>query len=93
MKFFCIGILQQPIGTSQIPCQEFFKFAKLIKKIQNELESQKRNASRSLPVSQCVSFYQCPSYVKRLTVWMYLHIVTQNSLFCAANHNTARDFM
>jgi hypothetical protein len=53
MKFFGIGILQQPIGTLQIPsrvCKEFFKFAKLIRKIPNELGSQKRNASRSLPV-------------------------------------------
>jgi hypothetical protein len=29
---------------------EFFKFAKLIRKIPNELGCQKRNASRSLPV-------------------------------------------
>ena len=50
MKF---GILQQPIGTLQIPSrdlQRVFKFAKLMRKIQNELRSQKRNASRSLPV-------------------------------------------
>jgi hypothetical protein len=36
----CIGILQQPIGTLQIPsrvCKEFFKFAKLMRKIPNEL--------------------------------------------------------
>jgi hypothetical protein len=54
MKFSGIGILQQPIGTLQIPsrvCKEFFKFAKLIRKIPNELGSQRRNASRSLPVS------------------------------------------
>ena len=53
MKFVCIGILQQPIGTLQIPsrdCKEVFKFAKLMRKIPNELRSQKRNASRSLPV-------------------------------------------
>ena len=48
-----IGKLQQPIGTLQIPsrfCKEFFKFAKLMRKIPNELGSQKTNASRSLPV-------------------------------------------
>ena len=48
------GILQQPIGTLQIPSrdlQRVFKFAKLMRKIQNELRSQKRNASRSLPVT------------------------------------------
>jgi hypothetical protein len=54
MKFFCIGILQQPIGILQIPsrdlqrvfqiCKEFFKFAKLMRKIPNELGSEKRNA-------------------------------------------------
>jgi hypothetical protein len=52
-EVFCIGILQQPIGTLQIPsrvCKEFFKFANLMRKIPNELGSQKRNASRSLPV-------------------------------------------
>ena len=52
MKF---RILQQPIGTLQIPLrdlQRVFKFAKLMRKIQNELRSQKRNASRSLPVSK-----------------------------------------
>jgi hypothetical protein len=50
MKF---GILQQPIGTLQIPSrdlQRVFKFAKLMRKIPNELRSQKRNAPRSLPV-------------------------------------------
>ena len=51
MKF---GILQQPIGTLQIPSRDLplqiCKFAKLMRKIQNELRSQKRNASRSLPV-------------------------------------------
>jgi hypothetical protein len=31
-------------------CKKFFKFAKLMKEIPNELGSQKRNASRSLPV-------------------------------------------
>jgi hypothetical protein len=43
MKFSCIGILQQPIGTLQIPsrvCKEFFKFATLMRKIPNELGSQ-----------------------------------------------------
>jgi hypothetical protein len=42
-----------PTGKLQIPsriCKEFFKFAKLIMKIPNELGTQKRNASRSLPV-------------------------------------------
>jgi hypothetical protein len=39
------GILQQPIGTCKFPqgiCKEFFKFAKLMRKIPNELGSQKR---------------------------------------------------
>jgi hypothetical protein len=31
-------------------CKEFFKFAKLMRKIPNELRSQKGNASHSLPV-------------------------------------------
>jgi hypothetical protein len=54
MKF---GILQQPIGTLQIPSrdlQRVFQICKAIsflgRKIPNELRSQKRNASRSLPV-------------------------------------------
>ena len=53
MKFVCIGILQQPIETLQIPSRDLhrvFKFAKLMRKIPNEFRSQKRNASRSLPV-------------------------------------------
>ena len=53
-NFLCVGILQRPTGKLQIPsriCKEFFKFAKLIMKIPNELGSQKRNASRSLPVN------------------------------------------
>jgi hypothetical protein len=51
MKFFALQyILQQPIETLQILSRDFFKFAKLMRKIPNELESQKRNASRSLPV-------------------------------------------
>jgi hypothetical protein len=53
-NFLCVGILQRPTGKLQIPaqgiCKEFFKFAKLIIKIRNELGTQKRNASRSLPV-------------------------------------------
>jgi hypothetical protein len=33
-------------------CKEFFKFAKLMRKIPNESGSQKRNAPRSLPVTK-----------------------------------------
>ena len=52
MKFVCIGMLQQPIEVCLHwnVATEFFKFAKLMRKIPNELQSQKRNASRSLPV-------------------------------------------
>jgi hypothetical protein len=53
MKFVCIGILQQPIGTLQIPSRDLqraFQICKANEEIANELRSQKRNASRSLPV-------------------------------------------
>ena len=54
MKFCCIRILQQLIGTRykfpQGICKEFFKFAKVMRKIVNELGTQERNASRGLPV-------------------------------------------
>jgi hypothetical protein len=68
MKF---GILQQPIGTLQIPSRDslrVFKFAKLItvRKIQNELRSQKRNASRSLPVMLWRKLFQLIIPVFRL---------------------------
>ena len=62
MKFVCIGILQQPIGTLQIPSrdlQRVFKFAKLMRKIPNELRSQKRNASHSLPVNELCNSHSC----------------------------------
>jgi hypothetical protein len=52
-ELFCVGILQRPTGKLQIPSRDlrkFFKFANLILKIPNELGTQKRNASRSLPV-------------------------------------------
>jgi hypothetical protein len=51
MKFVCIGILQQPIGTLQIPSRDLqraFQICKANEEIANELRSQKRNASRSL---------------------------------------------
>ena len=75
-----IGKLQQPIGTLQIPsrfCKEFFKFAKLMRKIPNELGSQKRNASRSLPVTSnflCVSEAWMTVYRDdSMGLWVGLH--------------------
>ena len=56
MKFVCIGILQQPIGTLQITSKDLQRESKaklmslVMRKIPNELRSQKKNASRSLPV-------------------------------------------
>jgi hypothetical protein len=80
MKFVCIGILQQPIGTLQIPsrdCKEFFKFAKLMRKIPNELQVKKRNASRSLPVMHMLlyvleSFYLSVSRSHKFMVNLFL---------------------
>jgi hypothetical protein len=48
MKFFCIGILQQPTGKiSKFPEEFATSFSNLqsyVRKIPNELGSQKRNA-------------------------------------------------
>ena len=74
MKF---GILQQPIGTLQIPsrvCKEFSKFAKLMRKIPNELQSQKRNASRSLPVNLFTSMYYIFLHVLHVLHITYIQI-------------------
>jgi hypothetical protein len=50
-NFLCVGIIRQEnCKFHQGICKEFFKFAKLLIKIRNELGTQKRNASRSLPV-------------------------------------------
>jgi hypothetical protein len=71
MKF---GILQQPIGTLQIPsrvCKEFSKFAKLMRKIPNELRSQKRNASRSLPVNLFTSMY----YIYKFLNFYHINVI------------------
>jgi hypothetical protein len=46
---YCNG-RQENCKFPQGICKEFFKFAKLIMKIPNELGTQKRNALRSLPV-------------------------------------------
>jgi hypothetical protein len=46
---YCNG-RQENCKFPQGICEEFFKFENLILKIPNELGTQKRNASRSLPV-------------------------------------------
>jgi hypothetical protein len=51
-----IATADRKIANSLKDLQKFFKFAKLIMKIPNELGTQKRNASRSLPVS-CLKFF------------------------------------
>jgi hypothetical protein len=53
---YCNG-RQENFKFPQGICEEFFKFANLILKIPNELGTQKRNASRSLPVRG--NFFQC----------------------------------